>query len=400
MNNKKLETFRLQLDRELKENILPFWINNALDFENGGFYGYISNEGTASKEYDKGSVLNSRILWTFSSAFLIYGDKKYLEVADRAYNYILEHFLDKDYSGIYWMVDCKGKATVSKKQTYATAFTIYGFSEYFRAIGNRQSLDKAIELFETLEKHAYDRENKGYFEAFARDWSPLADMSLSEKDMNVQKTMNSHLHILEAYTSLLRVWNDQNLRKKLGELIETVMEHIIDKNTFCFKLYFDEYWNSKSDIISFGHDIEGSWLLHEAAEVLGDEELLKRVGEISVKMAQGVYERGIDPVYGGVFNENISDRNKDWWPQAEAVVGFFNTYQMTGNECYLEAAYKAWSFIDNYIIDKENGEWFHSVSEDRIIHKNMEKAGPWKCPYHNSRMCIEIINRINRYSRL
>jgi cellobiose epimerase len=400
INADKLIHFRNDMEYELKENILKFWIDHTVDHENGGFYGYISDDLSIDKTHDRACVLYSRLLWTYSAAYRIYGEAQYLFIADRAYEYFLEHFYDKEYSGVYWMLDYKGNVVDPKKQMYAIAFAIYGFSEYFRATGKNESLDKAIELFHTLESYAYDKDNKGYIEALTREWTPLEDMSLSEKDMNVQKSMNTHLHMMEAYTNLLRVWDSPELKKSLEELINITVEHIISPETYQFKLFFDMHWNPMSDIISFGHDIEGSWLLYEAAEVLGNEGTLKKVRDISIKMAEKVYEKGIDRKYGGLYNEEeqgvLPGESKDWWPQAEAVVGFFNAFELTGKTYFMDEAMNIWHFISSHIIDKVYGEWFWSVSADgrKVYHD--EKVGPWKCPYHNSRMCFEIMHRVDR----
>lgn len=394
----KMKSYQGIFERELKENILKFWIDNAVDNENGGFFGYISNDLIVDKCHHKASILNSRILWTFSTAYRVYKEEKYLSMADRAYNFIVDKFIDGEYSGVYWMLDYKGNVANSKKQVYAIAFTIYGLSEYYRATGKTESLNKAIELFRVMEKYAYDKENKGYIEAFTHDWSYLEDMSLSEKDMNAKKSMNTHLHVLEAYTNLLRIWDSIELKIKLKELIEITIEHILDKQNYCFKLFFDQTWNPLSKAVSFGHDIEGSWLLYEAAEVLGDEKLLDKVREVAVRMASGVYERGIDRIYGGIFNEAdpgfLTDECKDWWSQAEAVVGFFNAFQITKNENYLESSFEIMDFIDKCIVDKDKGEWLWGVSKDGKRGPKREKVGPWKCPYHNSRMCFEMISRL------
>ncbi|MFZ5986243.1 MAG: AGE family epimerase/isomerase [Bacillota bacterium] len=397
MYTDKLKSFYCTLEKELN-NILKFWIDNIIDEENGGFYGYISNNMTIDKKHDKSSVLYSRILWTFSTAYRIYKDEKYLFMANRAYNFILDHFIDSEFKGVYWMLGCKGNVVNSKKQVYAIAFTIYGLSEYYRATGNKESLYIAVELFRTLEKHAYDNELKGYIEAFARDWSPTEDMSLSNKDENAMKTLNTHLHVMEAYTNLLRVWNNSELKYRLRELVDVTIEHIIDKENCCFNLYFDKSWNPLSQSTSFGHDIEGSWLLREAAEVLGDKEVLVQVNDMAVKMAQTVYDKGIDRKYGGICNEAehgiITDSCKDWWAQAESIVGFFNAFQLTGKDYFLNASFDVWEFIDRFIVDKEKGEWFWGVSADGKKITRSDKVGPWKCPYHNSRMCFEMLERL------
>ena len=399
MINETISGLRNQLENELLENILEFWLEKSPDNINGGFHGYISNDLKVDTEHDRASVLNSRILWTFSSAFRIYGDKRYLNLATRAYRYIIDKFIDNTYSGVYWMLDCKGNVKNPKKQIYAVAFAIYALTEYHMAAQDRESLTHAVELFEAIELNAYDSINKGYVEALSRVWGHLKDMALSDKDMNVEKSMNTHLHILEAYTNLLRVWDSPLLRSRLKELITVFMDHIIDSETGKFKLFFDMNWDSKSDADSYGHDIEGSWLIYEAAEVLGDQELLEKVKSLSIRMAGWVYENGIDGEFGGIYNESdgrrVFDSNKDWWPQAESVVGFFNAYRLSGKTFYLDAALKTWDFIQNHIVDKVNGEWFWGVSRDGSTVIGNEKAGPWKCPYHNSRMCFEIMRRVD-----
>jgi mannobiose 2-epimerase len=398
MDEEKIKQLNNSVENELKNDILKFWIDKTVDDVNGGFYGYISRDMEVDREHDRASVLYSRILWTFSKAYGVFREKKYLDMATRAYSYIKDHFIDKEYSGVYWMLDYKGNVAISKKQVYSIAFAIYGLSEYHRATEEKESLELATELFISLEKYAYDNSNKGYFEAFARDWSPIADMSLSGKDLNAAKSMNTHLHILEAYTNLLSVWDSSIVRQSLKELLRVVIDHIVDTEEGCFKLFFDAEWNSLSKVVSYGHDIEGSWLLYEAAEQLGDELLLAEVKSLAVKMAQRVYDMGIDRDYGGIYSEagqnTEHDMCKDWWPQAEAAVGFLNAYELTGSGYFMDATIEMWNFIDSHIVDKINGEWFWGVTRDTKGLLDGEKAGPWKCPYHNSRMCFEIIKRL------
>lgn len=391
-----IEKFLSEVKSELTCNILEFWIKYTKDEEFGGFYGEIDNELNVDKKAPKGSVLYARILWTFSAAYRRFKDKKYLEMASRAYEYLLEYFWDDKYSGVYWLVDYSGEPLDTKKQIYAQAFTIYALSEYYMATCDKDSLQRAIELFNVVEKYSYDSVNKGYFEAYARDWKLAEDLRLSEKDMNEKKSMNTHLHVLEGYTNLFRVYKSEKLKNKLKEIIEVTIKYIIDEN-YHFKLFFDERWNSKVKNISYGHDIEGSWLLFEAAEVLGDSEIIHNVKNIAVKMAEVIYKEGID-TDGGLLNElhenGTLDRDKHWWPQAEAVVGFINAYQLTGDEKYFKAALNMWKFIERNIVDKVHGEWFWMAKGDHNAHDKLPKVDVWKCPYHNSRVCYEILNRL------
>ena len=386
------------IKQELESNILSFWMEHTLDEKNGGFYGFISRDLTVNQGAGKSLVLNTRILWTFASAYRITGNESYLKIAERAYRYVNEYFTDQQYGGLYWMIDAEGKPAETKKQVYGQAFAIYAFSEYYRATGSEAALQQAIELFHTLERYSYDQEYKGYFEALTRDWQETGDNSLSEKDLNEKKSMNTHLHVMEGYTNLYRVWKSDELHAKLKELIEITIKHIINEDNAHFILFFDEQWNRKSEHISYGHDIEGSWLLVEAAEVLGDEALLASARAIAIRMAEATLNEGVDGD-GGLFNEagpeGLIDTDKDWWPQAEAVVGFYNAYQMTGDEKYREASARSWQFIESFIVDKEHGEWHWSVKRDGSPSGNIEKVSPWKCPYHNGRACFEMIGRLS-----
>ena len=385
-----------EIEKELR-NILSFWTHHTVDEQNGGFVGEILSDMSITPNAPKGLVLNARILWAFSKAYRFYKDKQYKAMADRAYRYLNEYFLDPEYAGYYWMVDVQGKPLNSRKQIYGQAFAVYAFSEYYMAVRNTGALDKAKEIFHLIEAHSYDHENKGYFEACTQNWKLEEDMRLSEHDMNEKKSMNTHLHVLEAYTNLYRIWPDETLRQKLAELIEVTVDRIVNQKSGHFILFFDESWNTKSDLISYGHDIEGSWLLYEAADALNDEALKEQVKSVALQMAEAVYNNGLD-ADGSVLNEansqGVFDDDKHWWPQAEAVVGFLNAYQLNGNPDYLTAAEKCWTFIDKYIIDKKHGEWFWKVSRTGEPYLNSPKVDPWKCPYHNSRACFEILERL------
>lgn len=396
--NEANQQWLASIKQELESNILRFWMDHTIDESKGGFFGFISRDLVVNPEAGKSLVLNTRILWTFATAYRLTENASYLKIADRAYGYVNEHFVDNEYGGLYWMVDAAGQPAEMKKQVYGQAFAIYAFSEYYRATGNEASLQQAIELFHTLERYSYDSQYKGYFEALTREWQETDDNSLSENDLNEKKSMNTHLHVMEGYTNLYRVWKSDELHAKLKELIEITIQHIIHADSAHFILFFDEQWTVKSEHISYGHDIEGSWLLVEAAEVLGDEALLAEAKAIAIRMAEVTLNEGVD-VDGGLFNEagpaGLIDSDKDWWPQAEAVVGFYNAYQITGEDKYRSAAEKSWQFIENHMVDKEHGEWYWSVKRDGTPSSNIEKVSPWKCPYHNGRACFEMMERLS-----
>jgi mannobiose 2-epimerase len=318
-------------------------------------------------------------------------------IADRAYQYISDHFIDKEQGGVYWLVDYKGKPLDPKKQVYAISFTIYALSEYYRASKIETVKQNAIDLFYLLVEKAYDPVKTGYFEAFTKDWKPIDDLRLSAKDANEKKTMNTHLHVLEGYTNLYRIWPDKALGEHISILLNNFFDHFIDRETLHLVLFFDEDWNRKGNLVSYGHDIEATWLLLEAAEAIGDEESIKRIKQITIAMAYAAIT-GVD-ADGGLWYEyepaeDHLVKEKHWWVQAEAMVGFFNAWQISNDKRYLDIVLKNWEFIKDKILDKQNGEWFWGINKNGHIMQNEDKAGLWKCPYHNSRACLEIMGRI------
>jgi mannobiose 2-epimerase len=385
-----------ELESELTNNILPYWMNKMVDKQNGGFYGQITGEEQLVEKALKGGILNARILWTFSAAYKTFKVKEYLKSASRAKNYIIDHFFDKTYGGTYWSLDCKGEPSDTKKQIYSVAFFIYALSEYFAATGDKLCLDKAIDLFHLIEVRSLDKNLNGYFEAYSQDWKLLDDLRLSDKDANEKKTMNTHLHILEAYTNLSRVWENDFLKKQLENLVLIFFEKILDNKTYHLNLFFDENWERKSSVTSYGHDIEASWLLLEAANVLDNKILIKRAREITRLMATANLE-GLQSDGSIIYEKNNVtghiNYDRDWWVQAEAVVGYLNAWEVTGNEKYLDISVGCWKYIKEKLIDPQNGEWFWGIKRDGSINRTDDKAGFWKCPYHNSRTCLEIMHR-------
>ena len=388
-----------ELRDELTGNILPFWMNRMKDNERGGFYGRMTGENRLVPDAPKGGILHARILWTFSSAALRLHSEEYLAEAGRAKEYIFAHFFDELSGGTYWMLHADGTPADSKKQIYSQAFFIYALTEYYSVSGDEEALEKAKVLFRLIEQHSFDSVNNGYMEAYSRDWQLLDDLRLSEKDANEKKTMNTHLHVLEAYTNLYRVWKDPLLASQLENLIGLFLKKIIDPVSGHLNLFFDEEWRCKSTLHSFGHDIEASWLLEEAALVLGDEATCRKLQPVTLRIADAAAEGLNDN--GALINERDwasghRDERCDWWPQAEAVVGFFNAWQLSGDEEWLNKAHDSWQFIKQHLIDKEEGEWYWSFSPDGVKDRVNDKAGFWKCPYHNGRMCLELIERIKQ----
>jgi len=397
MESRVIQDYATRIERDLRENILPFWIERAVDRERGAFFGSLTNDLVVDRAAERGALLTARILWTYSAAHRRYGDAAYLEMADRACADLLEHFQDREHGGFFWSIAADGQVLRDRKQVYGQAFAIYALAEYHRASGRRAPLDQAIEIFRLLEAHAREPKHGGYLEAFARDWSPIADMRLSAVDLNEPKSQNTHLHVMEAYTNLLRVWPDPALRRAQTELVETMLTRIVNPVTAHLGLFFAGDWTLRSDKISFGHDIEAAWLLTEAAEVLGDTALLARILPLAVKIAGVTLAEGVD-ADGAIFNEGslhgLTDTNKEWWPQAEAVVGFLNAFQLSGDERHLRAALHAWDFIESRLIDRANGEWLRGVTRDGRVLADQLKVSFWKCPYHNGRTGLEAVARL------
>ena len=391
-----------QVKKELTENILPYWMDKMSRPE-GGLYGQIDGNEQLVADAPVGNIMTARVLWTFASAYRVLGDKtdpataqKWLDMAVNAKKLLLEKFYDPQYGGTYWSLNADYTPLDTKKQIYAIAFTIYGLAELNRATGDAEALEFAIKLFNDIENHSFDKEKDGYFEAFTKEWNVIEDMRLSDKDANESKTMNTHLHVLEAYTCLYRVWKNRTLETRLRRLIEIFEQKILGSDGH-LKLFFDNDWNCNYDIFSYGHDIEASWLIHEAALVLGDEAVLKRMDALVPAVVKAASE-GFSAEGGMIYErhgaDGPADADRHWWVQAEAVVGYFNLWDHFGAQEGLENALICWEFIKNNIIDRENGEWFWSLREDGSVNRVDDKAGFWKCPYHNGRMCMEIVERL------
>lgn len=390
-----LVQYKAELEKELEE-ILSFWCDYTVDSGNGGFYGSVSNANIPEINAPKGVVLYSRILWTFSSAYRFRPKPEYLAMAKRAYDYILTYFIDKTFGGVYWSVDATGNILDAKKQIYGLAFCIYGLSEYYKVSKDEQALESAIALFHLIEDKSFDKEKNGYIEAYARDWTEISDLRLSEKDNNERKTMNTHLHIVEAYANLFSVWPDAGLKKKIENLLWLFLRYFFNNNNRHYNLFFNDDWEQQSSLRSYGHDIEAAWLLQQCAERIGHDEHTEAFKRLAVTVTYATNE-GIDED-GGLWYEfepgkNLLISEKHSWPQAEAMIGYFNTYQLTGDESCLRQSLHSWEFVKKYIKDNQNGEWFWGVNKDYSVMQK-DKAGFWKCPYHNSRACMELMDRI------
>ena len=398
MNAAKLKDFSARVSDQLFGHIMPFWCGPALDHENGGWMGWLSNDLKSDRSQPKGLIVNSRILWAFSAVHRARPDPIYHQMAERAFDFVMNRFWDAKHGGAFWRLDDAGKVIDDSKKIYGQAFYIYALAEFHRAFGNRAALDRAKALFELVERHAHDAKFGGYVEICHRDWSEAGpDARLSDKDMNEKKSMNNHLHVLEAYTDLYRVWKNPRVEERLRELINIFGMKILDARTRHFNHFFDEQWRVRSDTYTFGHDIEGSWLLGEAAEVLEDAVLLKQTKAVALPMAEVTLKEGID-ADGALRYEGkggkIIDGGKECWPQAEAVIGFLNAFQLSGEAKFFETARRVWDFIENRLVDRVHGEWFWRITPEGGVDTTLPKVSEWKGPYHASRACLETIHRL------
>ena len=377
-------------------NILNYWEKYGQDTEKGGFYGRVNGENQPVPDSEKSVVLTARILWTYSMAHRLLREHKYLTLADRAYKQLVKYFVDPEYGGVYWSIHADGAPADTRKQIYGNAFAMYGLSEYYRVTNFPPALEKAKDLFYYIEKHAFDQKYGGYREAFARDWSATDDYILSKSPWI--KSMNTHLHLVEAYTNLYSVWPDKKLKRQTENMLEAILTHVVNGETNRMQLFFDEQWKPKDEIISYGHDIEASWLLFETAEILHDRKLIEKVKKKSILMATAA-SSGLSA--DGALNYEYDPETKttkterSWWVAAEQMVGFYNAYQLTNQEQFKIKSQRSWDYIVAKFIDKEKGEWFGSVNEDGTPVKG-DKINFWKCPYHNARACAEMWRRVGK----
>ena len=389
---------RDEIASELEGNLLPFWRQRSLA-AGGGFIAEMAADGTVREDAPHGLILNSRLLWTFAALYRRLGDRQDLALARLAHEVLESSFRDREHGGYFWRIDASGDPLDCTKKIYGQAFCIYALSELHLATGEPAALEAALRLFELIEIHAWDPEFGGYIEARAADWSEASDLRLSDKDMNVARSMNTHLHLLEAYTNLMLATIDPRVVMRLNELIGIFGRHIIRRHTGAFHLdhFFDQSWTLQSNTRTYGHDIEAAWLLGEAAEALRGDELRETTTLWAIELARSTLAEGLD-ANGGLASEGrdgaVINADRDWWCQAEAVVGFWHAYELTGDSAFAEAATKVWHFIKRSMVDRVHGEWFWRVRADGTVDEAEPKVSEWKGPYHTVRMCLEMLRRL------
>ena len=378
------------------QRIIPFWMN-LRDDEHGGYYGYMDFDLNVDKTYEKGCILNSRILWFFSNAYLTLKDEKLLKEADHAYQFMRECCEDTEHGGVYWSVAYDGTVADTTKHTYNQAFAIYALSSYYDASGCKEALAFAQKLFHMIETTCMD--SYGYLESFTKEWEPEDNDKLSENGLLADKTMNTLLHVLEAYTELYRVAPSEEVGAALRKILIVFKEKVYNQSTHRLEVFFDEKMNTISDLYSYGHDIEAAWLLDRACDILGKEEITEQTKQYTTEISAEVYKEALDQEgHVSMNNECFKgevDTTKVWWVQAEAMVGFYNCYQKTGEERYQKISEDLWEYIKKYMIDKREGaEWFWCLDRTGEPFRQKPVVEPWKCPYHNGRACMEMMRRI------
>lgn len=383
-----------EVKNHLETKILPFW-KNLRDMENGGFYGYMDFDLNIDKEAVKGCILHSRILWFFSNAAMTLKDDTLLEYAKHAYDFIKNYCLDDTYGGIYWAVTYDGKIADGMKHTYNQAFAIYALSSYYDASGNEEALELAWKLYELIEHQCKDSE--GYLEAFDRNFEPISNEKLSENGVMAEKTMNTLLHVFEAYTELYRVTKDEDVEKNLRWILDIFADKVYNPARHRQEVFFDAHWNTLIDLHSYGHDIETAWLIDRGCEVLGDAALEAKMQAITKDLIAEVYKTAFKK--NSLLNEcekGVDNVSRIWWGQAESLVGFLNGYEKAPEHPeYLEAVFGQWDYIKTNLVDSRDGsEWFWDLDDDGKPSTKKPIVEPWKCPYHNGRMCFEVIRRL------
>ncbi|MCL2034082.1 MAG: AGE family epimerase/isomerase [Oscillospiraceae bacterium] len=383
----------LEAKQMLENQIIPFW-QSLQDKEHGGYYGWVSHDLQVNKNAEKGCILNSRILWFFATAAKILKRPDLREYADHAYRFLREYCLDSKNGGIYWSLNYDGSVLDSTKYTYNQAFAIYALSAYYETVGDLEALRLARALYRLIEEKCTD--GGGYGEAFDEMFRPISNEKLSENNVIAARTMNTVLHIFEGYSGLLQADPDSEVANSMRRILKIFREKIYNPALHRQEVFFDADMNSILDLHSYGHDIEASWLIDWGCALLDDEALAKEIGEITSDLARQVYETAYHN--DSVWNERekgVDDETRIWWVQAEAAVGFLNQYQKHPQDAqYMQAAAAVWGYIKDYMVDSRPGsEWFWEVDNNGNPNRNKPMVEPWKCPYHNGRMCFEILRR-------
>ncbi len=388
-----MKKMKEEIREHLQQSIIPFW-KSLRDDTYGGYYGYMGYDRVVDECAAKGCILNSRILWFFANAYLTLGDESLLSEAEHGFAFMKKYCLDREYGGVFWSLNYDGTPDDTTKHTYNQAFSIYALSSYYDASKDEESIRIAEELYGLIEEKC--RDEGGYLEAFDREFSPMENDKLSENGVTADRTMNTLLHVFEAYTEFYRVTGKEEVKERLKWMMDIIAEKIYNPELHRQEVFFDAAYNPLIDLHSYGHDIETAWLVDRGVEIVGNPEYEAKMTPITKDLTRQIYETAYNR--HSLANERergVVDTDRVWWVQAEAVVGFLNGYEKDASRTeYLEAAREIWQYIKTYLVDtREGSEWYWLLDEDGVPYENKPIVEPWKCPYHNGRMCMEVIRR-------
>lgn len=383
-----------EVKAHLLNDIIPFW-KNLRDDEFGGYYGYMDYDLKVDKKAVKGCILNSRITWFFANAYTILKDESLLEEAKHGFAFMKEHCMDKENGGIFWSMKYDGTPEDTTKHTYNQAFSIYALSSYYEATHDEEALAMAKELFHIIETKCTDE--IGYKEAFDKEFHEVENDKLSENGVIAEKTMNTLLHVFEAYTELYRVAKLPEVKERLEWIMDTFADKVYNPKLHRQEVFFDRNMNTILDLHSYGHDIETAWLMDRGVEVLGEKKYEEKMTPITKDLTAEIYKVAFDGhSLANECEKGVVNVHRIWWVQAETVIGFLNGWQKDPSRTeYLDAAKSEWQFIKDHVMDKRQGsEWFWEVDQSGKPYEGRPIVEPWKCPYHNGRMCFEVIRRL------
>lgn len=413
------ETYVPKLRHNLEEYVIDFWYPRSIDDEHGGFILSYDDEGAFAGNDAKMIVTQARMTWFFARLTrtdVVDGD--YTDAADHGFAFLRDAMWDDDHGGFYWEVDRRGTVRKPRKHLYGQAFGLYALAEYYRVTGNEQALDLAGDLFEVIDDVAKDHQNGGYHEYFEPDWEQVTegttylatiepDWSPKESGESVLdptlKLMNTHLHLLEAFTTYYRVTGDETVRERLHELLTILTNTVVRKDRPACTDKYDPDWTPKLDdadfrVVSYGHDVENVWLTMEASEAL----------DVPTRLFADLYdglfdyslEYGYDDQNGGFYffgplGEHATNRIKAWWVQAEAMTSALRMYEATGEDVYRNVFEETYDFIEQYHVDETHGEWHSGV--DETLEPVGRKGAEYKGAYHDGRALIECIETLERH---
>jgi len=417
MDKNELIALRKEAYDHLTDELLPFWTSRMKDEKNGGYLTHFDEQGNDTGEDEKSLIAQARCLYTLSSAHRAgYGNGELAELAKHGADFIIDKMWDDEFGGFYWMMDRKGNVKIDEKIIYGHSFAIYSLSEYYLATGDERGIEYARKVFDLIQKYCTDTMYGGYWEMFHRDWTLKGPGSAGGD----RKTLDVHMHLMEAFTTLYEATGEDVHRRKLLEVIDILLNRINHPEyktgipqfykdwTIAPQIKFDIIWGwdrfsedgqkgNATDNTCFGHNAEFAWLLNHALEILKDDkdeylDLFRIIYDHTV-------DNGIDREYGGVFVEGphsggVYDREKEFWQQAEVLIGMLDGVILLNDEKYWDAYKNVHRFVFDKVINKEVGEWYPLLTrKGEPIWTHMGHS--WKINYHTVRAMVQSIKRLD-----